>query len=306
MRIEMIKRYSLAIALLTLLNGCSNALYFYETEKVSLTVEARPDSSQPVQGSLGIKQRVVLIAPKKSNEVDVSKKGSGGDVAETVVKKDGKDDTPEKNDDKNDAVSAISSFNFKIIPTKIFEFSPVMIQTAFITGDAAAGLEPYQAVDAARAIALGDVHAPGADISIISNVVDWLKQRHTDEDNKQLNLLDGLGKAVMPKNYPVQILVSDSKGTIKPKTENLALDTKSPGIASALVYWGEINDSARLLEFALKTPNKYKFDGVPVTNEMVKNGLKNEYEKTEKELKRIGQELRRDSIYTNALQYYIN
>lgn len=270
-----------------------------------MTVEARPDSSQPVQGSLGIKQRVVLIAPKKSDDVDISNKDTGGNVEKAVVKKEGKDDTSEKDDDKNDAVSAISSFNFKIIPTEIFKFSPVLIQTAFITGDAAADLDQYEAVDAARAIALGD-DAPGADISIIRNVVDWLKQRHTDEDNKQLNLLDGLGKAVMPKNYPVQIFVSDSKGTIKPKTENLALDTKSPGIGSALNYWGELYGSSQLLEFALKTPNKYKFDGVPVTNEMVKNGLKIEYDKTEQELKRIGQELRRNSIYTNALQYYIN
>jgi len=47
------------------LNGCSNALYFYETEKISMNLEGRPDPSQPVQGSLGFKQRVAIVAPPK-------------------------------------------------------------------------------------------------------------------------------------------------------------------------------------------------------------------------------------------------
>lgn len=274
MRTKIIEKYSLSLALLAFLSGCSNALYFYETEKVSLTVEARPDSSQPVQGNLGIKQRVVLLAPKKNKSAD--------------------------------AVSAISSFDFKIIPKDHAIFDPIMIQTAFITGTAAANLDDQEAQRAAQAIALGDVRASGADISIMRNIVDRLEQRHTDEDNKQLSLLDGLGKAVMPTNYPVLIFDSDSNGSIKPKTKSLALDTKNPGINSALDYWGELNGSARILKFALRTPNKYKYDGIPVTNEMVKNGLQNEYEKTLHELKRIGQELSGNSIYTNALQYYIN
>ena len=72
MRPQIIVNNSFCWILLTFLTGCSNALYFYETEKISLTAEARPDSSQPVQGSLGIKQRVVLIAPKGRNNDAVS------------------------------------------------------------------------------------------------------------------------------------------------------------------------------------------------------------------------------------------
>lgn len=53
----------LAIAF-TWLNGCSNALYFYETEKIAMNLEGRPDSSQPVQGSLGLKQRVAIVVPR--------------------------------------------------------------------------------------------------------------------------------------------------------------------------------------------------------------------------------------------------
>jgi len=95
-----------------LLGGCANSMYFYETEKISLTVEARPaDASQPVQGNLGIKQRVALIVPKKSN-----------------------DDTGD-----GEALSSISSFNFRIIKED-WAFNPILVQTVFVTGDAASEL----------------------------------------------------------------------------------------------------------------------------------------------------------------------
>ncbi len=93
-----------------LLTGCANSIYFYETEKISLTVEARPDSTQPVQGNLGIKQRVAMIVPKKSNE-------------------DGKD---------GEALSTVSSFDFRIKDDEnFFQFNPILIRTAFVTGEAA-------------------------------------------------------------------------------------------------------------------------------------------------------------------------
>ncbi|MBK8814536.1 MAG: hypothetical protein IPN42_03055 [Methylococcaceae bacterium] len=123
---KIIARYTGFLILVCLLAGCENALYFYETDKVSLTVEARPDSSQPVQGSLGIKERTVLIAPRK--------------------------------DENQDAVSAISSFNFKIIPEAGTIFNPVLLQTAFITGDAASELTPDKAQGAAKAIALSGIN----------------------------------------------------------------------------------------------------------------------------------------------------
>lgn len=144
MQTKAIKTYSIALCLACFLPGCTNALYFYETEKISLIVEARPDSTQPVQGSLGIKQRVVLIAPKKS---DASKKNN---ISDTPKKNDNCD--PPKKIDNDDAVSAISSFSFNIIPKAGTIFNPVLIQTAFITGDAAACLKETEAQNAAQAI----------------------------------------------------------------------------------------------------------------------------------------------------------
>ena len=145
---QTIKTYWIALCLASFLPGCTNALYFYETEKISLTAEARPDSSQPVQGSLGIKQRVVLIAPKK----------------------DERDNAVDKN---KDTVSAISSFSFKIIPEAGTPLNPILIQTTFITGDAARLLEPNEATSAAQAITLGGAEIATSNESaekIISNL----------------------------------------------------------------------------------------------------------------------------------------
>jgi len=103
-----------------LLPSCSNALYFYETDKISLLVEARPDSSQPVQGNLGLKQRVALVTPATKNV-------------------------------EGDALSSINSFRFKIEEEP--GFNPVTIQSAFITGDAAYCLNQKQTEKAASIVA---------------------------------------------------------------------------------------------------------------------------------------------------------
>jgi hypothetical protein len=102
--------------------SCSNTIYFYETEKISLTVEGRPDSTQPVQGNLGIKQRAVLIVPPKA----------GGE-----------------------ALSSISSFQFTKSPGGVFNFGPVTIRTTLVTGEAATKLTPNQQQSTARAIVEG-------------------------------------------------------------------------------------------------------------------------------------------------------
>ncbi len=101
--------------------SCSNTIYFYETEKISLTVEGRPDSTQPVQGNLGIKQRAVLIVPPK---------------------------------DGGEALSAISSFQFTKLPGGFFNLGTVAIRSALVTGEAATSPStPQQAV--ARAVTEG-------------------------------------------------------------------------------------------------------------------------------------------------------
>jgi len=172
-------------------------MYFYETEKISLTVEARPDSSQPVQGSLGIKQRLALIAPKK-NQND-SSKGVG------------------------EAVSALSSFSFKIMPKENNLFDSVLIQTAFVTGEAAAKLDtPEDVAKVASAITLEggeieniDKHAEcvfNNAVNAVPNKLDLLKEIVKKDNSRNFsdrdwnNLID-IGK---PCGISDRILYADS------------------------------------------------------------------------------------------------
>ncbi len=271
---QTLKTSVLGLTVAGCLAGCSNALYFYETEKISLTVEARPDSSQPVQGSLGIKQRVVLIAPQKR-----------------------------KNDD---ALSAISSFSFKIIPKPNTPFNPVLIQTAFITGEAAACLSEPEAQLAAQAIAFDHVNlSAGAKYTLMRNIVNSLKEQNTEEDNKHLDLLSGLGKSVVPAAYPVPIFRLDSTNNLD-ITSAKGADVEYADIDSALSYWGELDGSVQKLKFVLSDPGQYKFKDIPVTNEMIKNGLQNEQETTQQEVDRISSELGKNPIYLDAVQYFID
>ena len=180
-------KYCILLVLVAGLNACSNALYFYETEKVSLTVEARPDSSQPVQGSLGVKQRVVLLAPKKQ--------------------------------ENDDAVAAISSFSFKVKEVD-WAFNPVLIQTAFITGDAAKLLTPAQAQNAAAAIALNGIKTSSSDITAIETAKSIIRDLTNDADRNLLKIItekdfDSLSAqdyvnilhltGIDQKNYPIEL-----------------------------------------------------------------------------------------------------
>jgi len=183
MQTKTIKTYSIALCLAGFLPGCTNALYFYETEKISLIVEARPDSTQPVQGSLGIKQRVVLIAPKKN--------------------------------ENNEAVSAITSFSFNIIPKAGTIFNPVLIQTAFITGDAAAQLCPAEAQNAAQAIEgiLMPLKATEQDVEVKKKLTLSLKNIKDANLSTVKSILEPLSKALNHLNG-CKNLCSKSESTV--------------------------------------------------------------------------------------------
>jgi hypothetical protein len=185
----------MATCLSFLLIGCANQpMYFYETEKISLTVEARPDSSQPVQGSLGIKQRLALIAPKK-NQND-SSKGVG------------------------EAVSALSSFSFKISPEKNNLFDPVLIQTAFVTGEAAAKLgTPVEVAKVAQAITL-----KGSEIEDMGAHADCVINKAANAEPSKFDLLK-------------EIVKKDNSKSFSDKDWNNLIDIGKPcGISDRILY----------------------------------------------------------------------
>lgn len=178
-----------AFFLSLLLTGCANSIYFYETEKISLTVEARPDSTQPVQGNLGIKQRVALIVPKKSND-----------------NADGKD---------GEALSTVSSFDFRIKDDEnFFRFNPILIRTAFVTGEAADKL-----YDKAPGVAkvLSSYDQALKEIKIESKQLDEIiahVAKDSDIDSGKLDEL--INKA--EKNHP-NILTSTVKSKLRGATK---------------------------------------------------------------------------------------
>ncbi len=129
----------------TWLTGCSNALYFYETEKMAMSLEGRPDSSQPVQGSLGLKQRVAVVAPPK--------------YPDTMTQA------------RSEAISMLSTFRFRKDKGGFFDLGPAMIQTALVTGSAANGLK-NQAPEVAEVQVIGTPIATEEDLTdiILSNL----------------------------------------------------------------------------------------------------------------------------------------
>lgn len=110
------------------LSGCANSVYFYETEKFTLaTLEGRPDPSQPVQLSVGFKQRVVVVSPPTT---------TAGDAASTL----GKfylDRRPEQTTSPTTA-------------------GGVTIKTSLFTGEAATGLSPEQKANVLKGLAISE------------------------------------------------------------------------------------------------------------------------------------------------------
>jgi hypothetical protein len=110
----------LASILLGGTSACSKSLMFYETGKLSLTIEGRPDSSEPVQGNLGFKQRTAVVAPAMHTAQG----------------------------DPTNSASMISSF----LIYKDSGWGPLHIRTGFVTGKAARSLSPSKAEQVAQAV----------------------------------------------------------------------------------------------------------------------------------------------------------
>lgn len=142
-----------AVAAAAIAAGCANAVMFSEVDRVSITAEGRPDSSQPVSVSIGLKERVVLVAPTgESNGAFGAAEGTkerylGGvptGATQSLLR-------------AGEAVSVISSFEFRQTEdpalTRWFD-DKIEIRSVFITGAAARNLTQKQSTAAAGAISL--------------------------------------------------------------------------------------------------------------------------------------------------------
>jgi hypothetical protein len=170
--------------------SCTNALYFYETGKISLTLEGRPDSSQPVQGNLGFKQRTAVVAPPMR-----ATEGTAGDSA-----------------------GMLASFRFEKLPG-LWQatdqgggfFGPIDIRTALITGDAVPEDEGAQRL-AARAVAADKIPSKSELVDdVIANAIARGRmgdvEAHLDTAGVDLSAQDisDLGKATgMHSHYDAE------------------------------------------------------------------------------------------------------
>lgn len=166
----------------TLLCGCSNALYFYETEKIAMSVQGRPDSSQPVQGSLGLKQRVAVVAPPKDPDTTTRA--------------------------RSDAVSMVSTFRFRKDEGGFADLGPVTIQTAFVTGSAATALE--RKAPAVAVVQVTGVRTVGPDTPETVNKKESLITCVEKLDDK--NKLEAIARE-FPPAIPVTIFPGRLSGT---------------------------------------------------------------------------------------------
>lgn len=151
-------------AITNFLCGCS-AVYFAEYEKYGLVVEGKPDASEPVSGSVALRQHVVLVTPgRKSNEETCEKLDAlvGEVVAEKHEDKDSAGPNVHgtlqtrlaKKKAASESVSVLAYYDFQKLKNEkgnIF-VDRIIVRSAFITGDAARSLSSEQATDAMKAM----------------------------------------------------------------------------------------------------------------------------------------------------------
>jgi hypothetical protein len=223
-----------------LLGGCTNSIYFYETEKISITLEGRPDGTSPVSGNIGVKQRVVAFGPPKS--VGESEEGE-------------------------DAVSLISYFAFDKTDAGTFH-DPIVIETALITGDAAVSLSDEERKAAFAAFAAYSTRDFSDLMALAGLAYDLLETRGgfeaTDEAGAVRARLNELGRTVPDQAefqryswQPPNIVISALPAV------------QDSGFARVRRYRGELADSISNLRAALAAIGKSGWQNVQINGTTV-------------------------------------
>lgn len=171
-------RMVLAIAaMMVTLPGCSS-IYFYETEKIGLVLEVRPDATAPLTGTLGAKRRVVALVPSTDGKegrtspdtehAALTKLAAASRAYKTTPNEDNKKELHSatlnydlvRRGPDGDAMSLLNTFRFHKKPEP--GFGRIEIDTALITGLAAIDVakQPENSLDALKAMT-GDAQGLG-------------------------------------------------------------------------------------------------------------------------------------------------
>ncbi len=157
------KRLSLVVAVMLAggATSCTNMIYYYQSEKIALSVETRQDSTQPVTGSFGFKQRIVTIVPPK-DDVDIG-------VDEPA----------------SDAANLISYFDFGLKDPGGGGFDALDVRSFLITGDAADQVKQDDAMAVFETLALATAEGKTATWTAVKRLYDVLKTAAARSDDEQ-------------------------------------------------------------------------------------------------------------------------
>lgn len=316
-------KFSLHILCLSLITaittGCASGIFYYETGKLSMTVEGQATNiAQPVSSNIGLKHTVVAVVPSKKpdNAQPCPTCKSKKCICPVTVPA---NETPEEKalrevrQAREDALSLISFFDVQKTDGTGWD-DRVDIYTAFISGRAAASLDRQSAAQAAKAITplkSSDLGKLGKQSVYRNVVIDLVEMAKTDEHAEfivaQLNKLT----LCLPKNskYPVAIYQYDlddqfhavSKANRKQgDTIKQSTVPNAAGIHTVLDYWSDLNSSYKALQNA-----KNKIKSTSEANPLLIASIDHEIELTEKELQRFTRALNRKKVFTQATTYWI-
>lgn len=224
---------SLAVGLFVLAPCGCNAVYFYETGKASLTLEARPDPTSPLSGSLGLKHRIAAIVPstqpstpesrdlkKKAREKEaeaaelaVGTDEEGSDQAQSAKLRDKARSlvkAAETLDAKGNALSVLSSFRFHLYPVEKGRVVPrVTLDAALITGHAAQSVSRGRLAQTVGALSgVESDEAVQLQFAAFSQLYEALRQQAEADPKsaaaKSKAELDAIALA-LPSTYPVDV-----------------------------------------------------------------------------------------------------
>jgi hypothetical protein len=198
------------------LTGCTNAVYLYQTAKVSFTAEGKADAAEPVSASLGAKERVVLIVPSGDPDA-VRNRRPSKEVSRHEVQSDGT--IRAVREPRSDALSTITYFDFvKTAGTGWFN-DEFLIRSGLITGQAADQLTEEKAKEAFASFAT--IPSERFDMAALTLIYGQAKKLRTSdpEANAIFGQFNALA-ALLPQRT-LELTVYDNgnaANTVKPVT----------------------------------------------------------------------------------------
>jgi hypothetical protein len=264
------------------LMGCSS-VYYYETDKISVSLEARPDPTAPIQGNIGVKQRIVAFVPPTTRKALSPTEASAAMTSlDASAKKEIQDDMAKSdmasarkaafallaNEDEiinGDALSVLSSLRFHKFPkpsgASILQAGRITIDSSLITGNAAKIVtNPGTALQALSGA--GSTGVPLQKLAALSTIYGTLATDTSTQAPVIKADLDSL-KSLLPDKYPFTVYKAGKDaadiGIYKSKDDGV----KKDDFNDVLEYVARLEHSALVLNI-LKLP-KFTVGGADAT-----------------------------------------